>query len=212
MIDLKLTALMSSKLCHDIIGPVGAVNNGIELLQDENNADMRDQAIELVSQSAGEAGARLQFYRLAYGLAGGLGSEVSIRDARDLCRGYMKYSKVELNWPDEAGGAENLSKDAVKVLCNLAAISAGALPRGGTLAVSGSIDGGRWSFEFNARGPRAGLREEVTKSIIEGYNEEDLTTQNVGAQYMMAIARNNGYSVTISQMEEDLMVITAASE
>ncbi len=211
MIDLKLTALMSSKLCHDIIGPVGAVNNGIELLQDESNADMREQAIELVSQSAGEAGARLQFYRLAYGLASGLGSEVSIRDARDLCRGYMKYSKVELDWPDDAGGAENLSKDAVKVLCNLAAISAGALPRGGKLTVSGTISDGNWSFEFNAAGPRAGLREEVTKAIIDGYNEAELTTQNVGAQYMMAIAANNGYSVTISRMEDDLMVMSATS-
>ena len=211
MIDLKLTALMSSKLCHDIIGPVGAVNNGIELLQDENNADMRDQAVALVSQSAGEAASRLQFYRLAFGLASGLGQEVSIRDARNLCRAYMEYSKVELDWPDEAGGAENLSKDAIKVLCNVASISAGALARGGKLTISGTVEDENWAFEFKAVGPRAGLREDVTKTLIDGYNEDELTAQNVGAQYMMAIAKNNDYQITITKMEDDIVTITATS-
>jgi len=211
MIDLKLTALMSSKLCHDIIGPVGAVNNGIELLQDESNADMRDQAISLVSQSAGEAAARLQFYRLAFGLAGGMGTHASLRDARTLCRSHMSYGKVELDWPDAAGGAENLSKDAIKVLCNLAVISASALPRGGKLTISGDVDENGWNFEYRATGPRAGLREDVTKTLLEGYDVDQLTAQNVGAQYLMAICANNNYSISISKMEENLTVINAKS-
>ncbi len=211
MIDLKLAALMSSKLCHDIIGPVGAVNNGIELLQDESSADMREQAIDLVSQSAGEAAARLQFYRLAYGLAGGMGPEVSLRDARNLTKGYIKYGKVQMEWPDDVGGAENLSKDAVKVLCNLASIAVGALPRGGNITVSGGVDGGDWRFTFTGKGRRAGLREEITKTLIEGYNEEDLTAQNVAAQYMMAIAQNNGFKITVDSLEEETVIITASS-
>jgi histidine phosphotransferase ChpT len=212
MIDLKLTALMSSKLCHDIIGPVGAVNNGIELLQDENSADMRDQAIELVSQSAGEAAARLQFYRLAYGLAGGMGADVSVRDARTLCRGYMRFGKVELDWPDDAGGAENMSKDAVKVLCNLVAISASALPRGGKLSLSGTISEDNWAFRFEANGNRAGLREEITNALLEGYSEDSLNAQNVGAHYLMAIAENNGFSVKLDSIEENKVVLSASSK
>ncbi len=211
MIDLKLAALMSSKLCHDIIGPVGAVNNGIELLQDEGSADMRDQAIELVSQSAGEAAARLQFYRLAYGLAGGMGSEVSVRDARTLCRGFIKYGKVELNWPDEVGGAENLSKDAIKIICNLISIAVGALPRGGQVDVTGGIEGNNWSFTLTATGRRAGLREEITKTLLEGYSEDQLNAQNVAAQYMMAIASNNGYQVKVEGLEEEKVVLSASS-
>ncbi|MBO6825247.1 MAG: hypothetical protein JJ879_03530 [Sneathiella sp.] len=211
MIDLKLAALMSSKLCHDIIGPVGAVNNGIELLQDEGSADMRDQAIELVSQSAGEAAARLQFYRLAYGLAGGMGSEVSVRDARTLCRGFIKYGKVELNWPDEVGGAENLSKDAIKIICNLISIAVGALPRGGNVDVTGGIEGNNWSFTLTATGRRAGLREEITKTLLEGYSEDQLNAQNVAAQYMMAIASNNGCQVKVEGLEEEKVVLSASS-
>jgi len=211
MIDLKLTALMSSKLCHDIIGPVGAVNNGIELLQDESNADMRDQAVALISQSAGEAAARLQFYRLAFGLASGMGADVSLRDARTLCRTHMSYGKVELDWPDDAGGAENMSKDGIKVLCNLATISASALPRGGKLTISGNVSENRWDFEFHASGPRAGLREDVMKTLLEGYDEDQLTAQNVGAQYLMAICANNNFDISISKMEEDITVINAKS-
>ncbi|MBL4907407.1 MAG: hypothetical protein JKX94_08150 [Sneathiella sp.] len=211
MINLKLAALMSSKLCHDIIGPVGAINNGIELLADENNADMRDQAMELVSQSAGEAGARLQFYRLAFGLAGGMGAEVSLRDARNLSRAFMTYSKVELDWPDHAGGAENMSKDAIKVICNLVAIASGALPRGGKLAISGQVDDAGWNFEFRASGPRAGLREDITSTILEGYDEDSLTAQNVGAQYMMALCQNNNFSLLITAMEDELAVLQVKS-
>ncbi len=211
MINLKLAALMSSKLCHDIIGPVGAVNNGVELLADESNADMREQAMELVSQSAGEAGARLQFYRLAFGLAGGMGADVSLRDARTLSRSFMKFGKVELDWPDSAGGAENMSKDATKVICNLVAIAAGALPRGGKLEVSGDVSGSDWNFEFRASGPRAGLREDITSTILDGYNEDNLTAQNVGAQYMMALCENNGFSISIVTMEDGLAVLQTKS-
>lgn len=211
MVNLKLAALMCSKLCHDIIGPVGAVNNGVELLADESNADMKEQAMELVSQSAGEAGARLQFYRLAFGLAGGLGSEVSLRDARNLSRAYMDHGKVEFDWPDHAGGAENMSKDAIKVICNMVTIAAGALPRGGKLEVSGEVEGDKWAFEFRASGPRSGLREDITTTILEGYDEESLTAQNVGAHYMMALCENNNFSVSIKKMEEELAVLEAKS-
>lgn len=202
MIDLKLASLMSSKLCHDVIGPIGAVCNGIELLQDEDSADMRAQATELVSGSAGEASARLQFYRLAFGLAGSMGTEISLREARNLSRGYMAYGKVALDWPDEEGGAENLPKDVVKILCNLVAIMAGALPRGGDLKIAGHVTDGNWAFTYTATGPRAGLQENVTQTLLNGYNEAELTAQNVGVQYLMALCENTGAIPEITAMDE----------
>ncbi|MCG8491140.1 MAG: histidine phosphotransferase family protein [Sneathiellales bacterium] len=211
MINLKLAALMSSKLCHDVIGPVGAINNGVELLQDESNADMRVQAMDLVSQSAGEAAARLQFYRLAFGLAGGMGAEVSVRDGRQLCREFMSFGKVSLDWPDAVGGADNLSKDAIKVICNMVLIASGALPRGGNLTVSGEVTDSGWHINFTAEGARAGLREEITRSLLDGFNEEELTAQNVGAQYVMALSENNGFSVSIETIEEEKVVLSAKS-
>ena len=211
MIDLKLAALMSSKLCHDVIGPIGAVSNGIELLQDDGNADMREQAIELVSQSAAEASARLQFYRLAFGLAGGMGQEISLRDARNLCRVYMSFGKVTLDWPDDAGGAENLPKDAIKILCNLVVLAAAALPRGGQLTVAGDVSDGKWAFTYTATGPRAGLREEVSKAILNGYEDAELTAQNVGVYYLMALCENSSSTIEITTLEEDRVVLSVAS-
>lgn len=211
MIDLKLAALMSSKLCHDVIGPIGAVNNGIELLQDEGDADMREQALELVSQSAGEASARLQFYRLAFGLAGSMGTEISLRDARQLSRDYMSYGKVSLDWPDDAGGAENMSKDAIKILCNLVVIAASALPRGGNLTIDGSVSGEDWNFTYTASGTRASLREEVTTAILSGYDNDQLSALNVGIYYVMALCENCGAKVEIAAMEDEKVVLTAHS-
>lgn len=212
MIDLKLASMMSSKLCHDVIGPIGAVCNGIELVSDDGNEDMRAEALKLVSESAGEASARLQFYRLAFGLAGGMGQEVSIRDARSLSRDLMSYGKVRLDWPDSAGGAELLPKDVIKILCNLLVVAAGALPRGGEITVAGDISDTGWTFVFRAEGSRAVLREDVTEILQNGYSEEALTAQNVGVQYLMALCANNDAALEICEVEENRVVLTVRSK
>ena len=211
MIDLKLASLMSSKLCHDVIGPIGAICNGIELASDDSNADIRIEALKLVSASAGEVSARLQFYRLAFGLAGGMGQEVSICEARSLCRDLMSYGKVALDWPDSVGGAAMLPKDAIKILCNLVVITAATLPRGGTLTITGDAAEGGWSFAFTAKGPRAVLREDVTGILQNGYNEETLTAQNAGIQYLMALCANNGVRLDIQAVEEERITIAVHS-
>ncbi len=202
---------MSSKLCHDVIGPIGAVCNGIELVSDDGNEDMRTEALKLVSESAGEASARLQFYRLAFGLAGGLGQDVSVRDARTLSRDLLSYGKVKLDWPDSEGGAELLPKDVIKILCNLLVIATGTLPRGGEVKVTGSVTGADWSFTFRAEGPRAVLREDMTHILQNGYNENELTAQNVGAQYLMALCENNRALLDILEVEDGLVTLAVRS-
>lgn len=211
MIDLKLASLMSSKLCHDVIGPIGAICNGIELVSDDGNEDMRTEALKLVSESAGEASARLQFYRLAFGLAGGMGQDVSVREARNLSRDLMSYGKVRLDWPDSEGGAELLPKDVIKILCNLLVIAAGTLPRGGEVMVTGNVTGSEWSFVFRAEGPRAVLREDMTHILQNGYNESELTAQNVGAQYLMALCENNRAVLDILEVEDGLVTLAIRS-
>ena len=211
MTNLKLAALMCSKLCHDVIGPIGAVNNGIELLQDDDSADMREQATELVAQSASEAAARLQFYRLAFGLAGGMGAEISLRDARELCRKFLSYGKVNFNWPDDQGGVELLSKDAIKIVCNTVAIAAGGLPRGGALMVTGKVDESNWSFTLTATGPRAGLKEETLQAIIGGFNEEQATAHNIQACFLMALIENTGARIDVAVADEGNLTINIHS-
>ncbi len=211
MIDLKLAALMCSKLCHDVIGPIGAVNNGIELLQDDDSADMREQATDLVAQSANEAAARLQFYRLAFGLAGGMGSEISLRDARNLCRDFLSFGKVAFNWPDDQGGAELLSKDAIKIICNTVAITAGGLPRGGALMVTGQVSADNWSFTLTATGARAALKEETLQALTEGYDEEQANAHNVQAYFLMALVENTGATIDVTVASEGNLIVNIQS-
>lgn len=211
MIDLQLAALMCSKLCHDVIGPIGAVNNGIELLQDDDSADMREEATKLVAQSASEAAARLQFYRLAFGLAGGMGTEISLRDARNLCREYLSYGKVNFNWPDEQGGAEPLSKDAIKIICNAVSVAAGGLPRGGALMVTGNVVADAWSFTLTATGPRAGLKEDVLEAIVGGFKEELANAQNIQVYFLMALIANTGARIDVTVADEGCLTIKLLS-
>src|SRR5262245_66554930 len=100
--DTLLANLLCSRLCHDLVGPVGAIGNGLEVLADEDDAEMRRQAIELLTFSAEEASRRLKFYRLAFGAAGGGEVALSLGEAREASRGLLTGGQVGLDWPDAA--------------------------------------------------------------------------------------------------------------
>src|SRR5215813_167191 len=100
MIDsLRLAELLCTRLCHDLTGPIGAVNNGAEFLSEEG-FNLQGQAMELITSSAASAVARLQFYRLAYGRVKEQG-EASIADGQKLAADFFAGGKVALEWPDQ---------------------------------------------------------------------------------------------------------------
>ncbi len=96
MDDLKLSALLCSRLCHDLISPIGAVNNGIGVMMEDGNEDMREQALDLVAFSAGEAVRRLQYYRLTFGSPGGTSASLGLEDARKAAQGLLSEGRVIL--------------------------------------------------------------------------------------------------------------------
>jgi len=95
---LDLAALVSSRICHDIISPVGAITNGLEVLDDDGNEDMREFAMDLIRKSARQASAKLQFARLAFGAAGSAGSEIDLGDARSVAEGFLENEKADIEW------------------------------------------------------------------------------------------------------------------
>jgi histidine phosphotransferase ChpT len=128
-----LAALLCSRLCHDMLSPVGALSNGLELLRDERDAEMRHRCMELLEQSAKISADKLKFFRLAYGAAGGFGDTVPTDEPRELVAALVgDNGRIQLGW---AVSGDVLPKAAVKVLLNLAAIGLAALPRGGVLLV-----------------------------------------------------------------------------
>ena len=129
---LDLAALLCSRVCHDVISPVGAIINGLEVLDGEQDEEMRTVAMELIKKSAMSASARLQFCRLAFGAAGSFGALIDTGDAEKVARDIFANGRTVLQWNC---GRRMASRASVKLLLNLCLIAASAVPRGGVVAV-----------------------------------------------------------------------------
>ena len=128
--DLELAALISRKICHDVINPVGAIYNGLEILSEEDDADAKSYALDVIRNVTEQASARLQFARFAFGASGGVGALIDLATAEQISRGFVGQGKHKLVWQTPSG---YLSKDKVKLLLNLVAAGIAALPRGGEI-------------------------------------------------------------------------------
>jgi len=185
---LSLTALMSSRLCHDLINPVGALSSGLDVLNDPSlDADMREAAIDLVKTSTEKSIALLKYARLAYGAAGGFGAELPLDEAKNVLTSVYEWSKADLEWRVGPGQA---SKEKVKALLIIGAMAAECVPRGGTVIVD-ELDGG---YSITASGPRAMLQEDVLTALA-------LETQDMKPKfapiYMVALmAKETGGGIT----------------
>jgi len=131
--SLDLAALLCSRVCHDLISPVGAIVNGLEVLADENDEETKTFALDLIKKSAGTASAKLQFCRIAFGAAGSAGAQIDSGDAEKVARGFLEDEKTKLEWQLPR---ILLPKNRVKLLLNMLLIAAQAIPRGGKLVVA----------------------------------------------------------------------------
>ena len=126
--SLDLAALLCSRVCHDVISPVGAIVNGLEVLEEEKDADTRAFALDLIKKSATTASAKLQFCRLAFGAAGSVGASIDTGDAESVTRGLISDDRVKLDWQAER---VLMPKNQVKLILNMCLIAIAAIPRGG---------------------------------------------------------------------------------
>src|SRR5579862_2622950 len=129
---LDLAALLCSRVCHDLISPVGAIVNGLEVLEEDKNEETKVFALDLIKKSAHQASAKLQFCRLAFGAAGSAGAQIDLGDAEKVARGLLGDDKMTIAWnlPRELA-----AKNRVKLLLNMLLIAAGTIPRGGTITI-----------------------------------------------------------------------------
>ena len=162
MNDLDFAALLVSRVCHDLVSPVGAVVNGLEVLEDERDATMRADALKLVASSAEQAAARLQFCRIAYGAAGSAGAELDLTEVGRIVSGLLLGGKVTIDW---RAPALNWPKDWAKLLMNATLVAADSLPRGGQVIVEATSDPARPGFTVRAVGQNARVLEEVEKAV-----------------------------------------------
>jgi histidine phosphotransferase ChpT len=186
---LDLAALLCSRVCHDLISPVGAIVNGIEVMEEDKDEETKTFALDLIKKSARQASAKLQFCRLAFGAAGSAGAQLDLGDAQNLVLGLFADNKTTLNWnlPRQL-----LAKNQVKLLLNMVLIALGTISRGGTLTVDPVLSGdGVSGFTVTASGLNARLSP-ATIELITGSAAHTVDAHVIQPLYAGMLARDCG--------------------
>ncbi len=202
--DLDLAALLCSRVCHDLISPVGAIANGLELIDDpEMDAETKETALDMVRSSARTAAAKLKFCRIAFGAAGSAGAVIDLGEAGDIAKAFVGEEKrVQLEW---RAPRENRPKQQVKLVLNMVLMALAGIPRGGLVTVT--AEGG--SFAARAAGDRAKVPEQIAQ-VLDGTVElTALDARLVQPYYARELARSAGLTLTMAMDGADV-VVTAA--
>jgi len=198
---MDLAALLCSRVCHDVISPVGAIVNGLEVLEDEKDPEMREVAIDLIKKSAASASARLQFCRLAFGAAGSMGASIDTGDAETVTRGLIGSEKVGLTWSPPRQFAP---KNKVKLLLNLCVIAAATIPRGGMISVDLSGQDESLAMKVQAKGPNPKLAGGVA-DLVAGRPESGVVdAHSIQPYFTGLVARDCGMEIAITVEAESV--------
>jgi histidine phosphotransferase ChpT len=201
---LDLAALLCSRVCHDLISPVGAIVNGLEVLDEDNDEATKTFALDLIRKSSRQASARLQYSRLAFGAAGSAGAQIDLGDAEGVARGFIEDDKTKLAWnlPRIL-----LPKNRVKLLLNLLLLAMQTIPRGGTLTVDAQGQGETMGFRITASGLNARIPQAVPP-LLTGEGEGTVDAHAIQPFFTGLLARACGLNVAMST-EGDSVVVNA---
>jgi histidine phosphotransferase ChpT len=204
--SIDFASLLCSRLCHDLLNPVGALNNGIELLADETDPGMREQCMGLLGDSARASANKLKFYRLAFGSAGGYGETLPGHEVRAAIEGMFAASgRLAIQW---LVAEQSLPKPAAKILLNLALIAGESLPRGGTLTVGMEMSGDAVEIVVRGEGPRLTLDGEIRKTLA-GVAADDISSRTVAAAMTRAIVVDSGGEIMLSDADQAFILFGA---
>ena len=199
-----LAAMLCSRLCHDMLSPVGALSNGLELLADETDPAMRRNCMDLLEQSATISTNKLKFFRLAFGAAGGFGERVPVEESKALIAALAAdKGRIDVEW--ELAQA-NLSKPAVKVLLNFAQIALDALVRGGRLDIGAELRDGVCEIVVRASGTRIAIDEVIGKALDGTLPPADLSSRTAPAHMIQLLAQECGGTLQYVRSEDALVL------
>ena len=195
----ELAASLAARLCHDLISPASAIVSGVDLLEDPSAADMRDDALNLISASARKLVAVLAFARVAFGASASAESFKS-DELRKLTEGVYAPLRPTLEW---AVAAPTLNKPAARTLLNLAQLGAGAVATGGQVRLTAQEEGGEVLMAAECTGARPRLREEVAQGLRgESLGEGLLHGNWVQAFYLHSFLTEAGGRVDASVADD----------
>ncbi|NVD45413.1 histidine phosphotransferase family protein [Qipengyuania atrilutea] len=208
--SLELAALMCSRLCHDMLSPVGALSNGLELLAEEPDPEMRQKCLELLEQSAKISTDKLKFFRLAFGAAGGFGEAVPVEEPQELINALASNNaRITLNW---ALAERTLPKPAVKVMLNFAQIAIDSLIRGGQLDIGAERRGGSVEIVVRATGERVAFDQTIGEALDGSLDADELTSRTAAAYMIAQLAEDQGGSLQFHHDPKALVLGAALPE
>ncbi len=197
--ELEIARMLSTRLCHDITGPIGAVNNGVEFLEDGEDDGMYEGAMDLIASSAKEAVARLQFYRQAYGRIGDDGL-VCIDERKEFVEAFLVSSKAKLEW-NESPAKICVPPIAAQLLLNMFILAAGVLLRGGIIRLNASTnDNGGYVFDIQSIGSSLKFDDEVS-AVLMG-TSKNITPKTVQAFLTARLATSLNCSLDVSLSDD----------
>ena len=203
---LDLAALLCSRVCHDVISPVGAIVNGLEVLDGEQDEEMRAVAMQLIKKSAVSASARLQFCRLAFGAAGSFGAMIDTGDAEKVARDIFANGRTVLQW---SAGRRMAPRTSVKLLLNLCLIAASAVPRGGVIAVDISGEDEAPTMRVEARGANARLSHSAADFLTNTVPQEPIDGHSIQLYFTTLLARECQATLTLLTSPENVTLTVA---
>lgn len=194
--EIMILRLACSKLCHDLISPVSAVNNGLELVGDSMAGDA--EAMDLITSSARTAAERLQYYRVAFGFSGGSGQ--SLNALQTLLKPFVVDAKCKSSWSIHPSVSQAvLSIDAAQIVLNAIAVGLDCLPRSGDVRVTlDSADDGQLSLVIDVEGPSVRVRDEIREALTKPLGEIELTVRGVQAILLRKVAVRVGSDVALA--------------
>ncbi|SMH34302.1 histidine phosphotransferase family protein [Azospirillum agricola] len=213
-IDIRVLELLASKLCHDLVSPVGAIRNGLELIEemqdDEDGAPAGGfvgEAVKLIDHSSLQADRRLRVFRLAYGVAGR--DQKGFGDARNAAAGWLDGGRTKLDWPERVpSDMIAYRRGVVKTLLNLVLLADEALTHGGTIRVTGEGTEESGRLTVTAEG-RPGALNPATAAALAGTEAAELTPRSVHAYLAGRFAEDDGFRIAVTPSGPDRLVLTA---
>jgi histidine phosphotransferase ChpT len=203
---LDLAALLCSRVCHDVISPVGAIVNGLEVLDGEQDEEMRAVAMDLIKKSAASASARLQFCRLAFGAAGSFGASIDTGDAEKAARDVFARDRTTLDW---TAARRLASRNSVKLLLNLCLIAAGSIPRGGVITVDLPNGEDVIPMRVEANGANAKLSRSAAGILTSALPSEAIDSHSIQLYFTTLLAHECQATLNVSTMQ-DTVTLTAS--
>lgn len=198
--DLHLTAFMSSKICHDLVGPIGAISNGLELLEEETDDETRSYAFDLIQFSASVARARLEYSRLAFGASTALGSEIDLRHAENITRAFVEEGKHKLHWQSSLGTME---KNRARLFLMLISVALPSIPAGGDITVTIAGDAETATCNIHCKGRNARIPEGL-EDIFRG-KIKNVDPRSIITYYCTRLAKSLGLTLTVQKEDADIV-------